>query len=158
MWDRIACQELTYGGDLWVPVPGVPGILSHDSVPSDPPPGTWDACRRGGSPWDQSRDISFHTHLPGLSIVLGFNLQHRMGRWRENQEGSVRPWVLMGRPDKNRVAAPLELSRLVTGSPLWAFMAPPIVREFQVRTQRSCGQQPRTLSSTTRLLTHLAVT
>ena len=27
-------------------------------------------------------------HLPGLSIVLGFNLQHRMGRW--SQEGSVR--------------------------------------------------------------------
>ena len=35
-----------------------------------------------------SHDISFHTHLPGLSIVLGFNLQHRMGRW--SQEGSVR--------------------------------------------------------------------
>ena len=43
-----------------------------------------------------SHDISFHTHLPGLSIVLGFNLQHRMGRW--SQEGSVRhvggsPWL-----------------------------------------------------------------
>ena len=30
-----------------------------------------------------SHDISFHTHLPGLSIVLGFNLQHRMG---------LKPW------------------------------------------------------------------
>ena len=35
-----------------------------------------------------SHDISFHTHLPGgsfmdPSIVLGFNLQHRMG---------LKPW------------------------------------------------------------------
>ncbi len=29
------------------------------------------------------------THLPGLSIVLGFNLQHRMGRWSQEGSGGV---------------------------------------------------------------------
>ena len=51
-----------------------------------------------------SHDISFHTHLPGLSIVLGFNLQHRMGRW--SQEGSVR-----------HVGGSLALARARAGDP-----------------------------------------
>ena len=69
-WDRIACQELTYGGDLWssswhaiYPVP-------RHLVPHSP---------------------SWEPMVPSIvQIILcqGFNLQHRMGRW--SQEGSVR--------------------------------------------------------------------
>ena len=48
-----------------------------------------------------SHDISYHTHLPGLSIVLGFNLQHRMGRW--SQEGSVMGGDRFPGPPRTRV-------------------------------------------------------
>ena len=75
-----------------------------------------------------SHDISFHTHLPGLSIVLGFNLQHRMGRW--SQEGSVRhvggregaSW--WGLEVRARARTPTPGSSFPPGYPPWERIVP----------------------------------